>query len=60
MTFKTPDGVDYAVASFIDRNPSTRELSGDIYDSISKWVKNGEYLTVEFDIDNYSVTIIPP
>ena len=69
LTFKTPDVVDYAIEDLDpvdDQNledlgeseAEAEDLKDDIRRSCEKWVKNGEYLTVEIDTETGTCTPI--
>ena len=43
VTFKTPDAIDYAIEDFEE------EQKEDAKDFLETFVRNGEYITIEFD-----------
>ena len=56
VTFKTPDAVDYAVINALENEPNADSVE-DIKDIISNWVKYDEYVTIEFDTENFTATV---
>jgi len=54
ITFKTPDAMENALA-----NANVPEEQKDrIYDRLSDWIKYGEYVNIEFDLDANTATVI--
>lgn len=54
ITFKCPDAVPCALFGVSEINKETVE------ESISKWIKYGEYIKVEFDTDAGTATVLRP
>lgn len=57
LTFKTPDVVDDAVRRYMQEVDEDREL--EIEAACAKWIRYGEYLTVEIDTETGTCTPIP-
>jgi len=57
LTFKTPDVIDQALDQMADYGvlPSQMELA---QERLYKWIKGGEYLTVEYDTDNDILEVV--
>ncbi len=55
ITFKTPDAVRYALE---DANLNQDEEDV-ILEKLSKWIKYEELVTIEFDLENGTATVIP-
>lgn len=53
LTFKTPDVVFYAINDIEGEEGIQAERA------IGKWVKQGEYITVEVDTEKETCTVIP-
>ncbi len=53
VTFKTPDAVDYAVDEY------GLEHKDEIKETARKFVTYGEYITVEFDTETQTATVVP-
>ena len=69
ITFKTPDAVDDALeqefaTNYEEDSPSDRdeerveEMKETARNTIEKFVRCGEYITVEFDTDNDTATVL--
>jgi len=60
VTFKTPDAVSYALDRVLDCNdPEEFEQAEVAQKAIDKFVRYGEYITVEFDTDKGTATVVP-
>ena len=70
VTFKSPDAVyqstvdaaSDAAHHIIDdeeRDQAMSDIRTDLMDFSDKWVRYGEYITIEFDTDNKTATVIP-
>ena len=70
ITFKTPDAVERAVAEAVryeqlpefpvDGEQDQREiLTQDANDVVSKFIKYGEYVTIEIDTDTKTAIVLP-
>ena len=70
VTFKTPDAVTDAVkeaaeqevSEIVDaeeRSIQQSELAEQLSDFASTWVKYEEYITVEFDTEKGTATVVP-
>lgn len=57
LTFKTPDVIDQFLDNLILEDDGVWNKEN-IKDKLSKWIKYGEYITIEFDIDNQTATVI--
>lgn len=53
VTFKTPDAVYYAVDEY------GQEHKEEIEETASKFVSYGEYVTIEFDTETKTATVVP-
>lgn len=69
VTFKTPDAIDsaareLAIAEVGEHQDDREDIErmSDEYESakkkLQKWISGGEYLTVEFDLDAMTATVI--
>lgn len=63
---KTPDAVHYAMEAAAKREPSQLpddderdERLADAKDALDKWFEYGECLTVEFDTEAMTATVLP-
>lgn len=56
MTFKDPDGV---WDSLKDAGYDPNDLPTDVDNLVGKYIEFSEYLTIEFDIENESVRVVP-
>lgn len=54
VTMKTPDALQYAIEEASD-DP---ELRSQMEDLASEWMKYGEYITVEFNTDTKTCTVV--
>ena len=52
VMFKTPDVLDY----ILEENTDSAEQIQEIAD---KFIEYGEYITIEFDTDKQSATVVP-
>lgn len=72
ITFKDPDGVSDCVTEAVEnelkhilrepervRNAAEEAYSEEINEFIETWVEYGEYLTVEFDTEEGTATVVP-
>lgn len=64
VTFKTPDAVDNAFARAADNACQEEfidliELDNCVENCVSKFVKNGEYVSIMFDDETMTATVIP-
>jgi hypothetical protein len=63
--FKTPDAVHYAAeeavneASAVLDKYEAKEKIEDIKDQLSKWVRYGESVTIEFDLETNTARVVP-
>jgi hypothetical protein len=53
ITFKTPDAVDYAV------DEHGQEFKEEIKKTTNKFVRYGELVTIEFDTETQTATVLP-
>lgn len=53
LTFKTPDVIDYAVEDIEEEDEQA-----DVRNACEKWVKYGEYVTIEIDTDKGTATVL--
>lgn len=53
ITFKTPDAVDYAV------DEHGQEFKEEIKETAQKFVRYGELVTIEFDTETQTATVLP-
>lgn len=61
VIFKTPDAVEYATERLLQdvSNYETREeLRQDIKEVTDKYIKYGEYITVEFNTEDKTATVV--
>jgi hypothetical protein len=62
FTFKSPDAVDRAIAESLDSFNISVELEEDfeedLRDDLRSWFKYGEYVTVEFDTDTKTMSVV--
>lgn len=72
ITFKTPDAISHVVRELAEKynvpKPNPATLQGDISDTqdladsvhafTSNWIKHGEYVTIEFDTDAGTATVL--
>ncbi len=63
---KTPDAVHYAMEAVAEREPSSEpddelrdERIADAKDALDKWFKYGECLSIEFDTEAMTATVLP-
>jgi len=54
LTFKTPDVVDDAI-----EQDGLEDYEVEIHKACDKWVRYGEYLTVEVDTEAGTATVLP-
>ncbi len=47
VMFKTPDAVDYAIEEIVEDHGGT--IGDAVKESLSKWIRYGEVITIEFD-----------
>ncbi len=61
VTFKTPDAVEYAIKDIISDIDSDEgeEQFAEAKEATEKWVKYGELVTVEFNTEAGTATVIP-
>jgi hypothetical protein len=72
VTFKTPDALEYAAqeVSVVEARQQAEhdgatfyDAQGEAYDAAiefgKKWVKYGEYVTIEFDTEAGTATVVP-
>ncbi|MHC4649006.1 MAG: hypothetical protein ACYTBJ_26425 [Planctomycetota bacterium] len=52
VTFKTPDVLEYALEDVPEED---RDM---VEDKCRRWVKHGEYVTIQIDIENDTATVI--
>jgi len=55
MTFKTPDVVD----DTLERLPLTPDEQENAREFLRKFIKYGEYITIEFDTETAEAKVIP-
>lgn len=53
VTFKTPDAVDYAIEDL------SEEEQEEAKETARKFVEYGEYITVKFDTETQTATVVP-
>jgi hypothetical protein len=53
VTFKTPDATDHAVEYL------NEDEAAEMREFLSRWIKHGEYVTIEFDKSDGSARVIP-
>jgi hypothetical protein len=53
ITFKTPDAVDYAL-----KDIESKEEQEDVKNFLSKFISGGEYITICFDTDVETATVV--
>ncbi len=69
ITFKTPDAISEAIDTFLEERPwchsycpehcdNPDEVSREMRSVAEEYVKYGEYLTVEFDTEAKTATVI--
>lgn len=57
ITFKDPDGVSNAI---LEKRAEDSSLDAEyISNKLSEWIKWDEYITVEFDTEANTATVIP-
>ena len=60
VTFKTPDAVNEAVEEALqgatDQFVETRAT--ELKRKLSKWINYGEYVTIEFDLEDSTATVL--
>jgi hypothetical protein len=54
ISFKTPDVVDYAVEDCVDEED--KEF---LTEFLSQWIKDGEYVSLEFDTEKGTAVVLP-
>lgn len=62
VTMKTPDALDYAIKDAVDGNPipdERDELEYEAHEKMAYWFRSSEYLTVEFDTEAMTATVLP-
>ena len=71
ITLKDPDGIDNSIKeyakSLFDNLPLTEEEKSDcaynresvLHSDLEKWIKYGEYITIEFDLVKKTATVVP-
>ena len=71
ITLKDPDGVDNSIReyakSLFDNLPLSEEEKNDcaytregvLHSELEKWIKYGEYITIEFDLVKKTATVVP-
>jgi len=60
VVFKTPDVVDMAIQEAIGSGTDElTEMREQIEEALSKFVRWGEQITVEFDIEAGTATVVP-
>jgi hypothetical protein len=64
VTFKCPDAVDCAIKDAVDAldltSDDAMDVSEDIRGKVTPWIKYGEYVTIEFDTDANTATVVKP
>lgn len=66
ITFKSPDAFDYAITEAVKEYEKSRELTEEQFDEAdeylrefaSKWVEWSEYITIEFDTELGTATVV--
>ena len=65
VTFKTPDALDYALEEAGFKNNENLDCPEEDLDkweaakkTISKWIKYGEVVTIEFDLDAKTARVV--
>jgi hypothetical protein len=63
LTFKTPNATDAIVdqldAEYNDDSEEKQEMKEAMEDVAEKFVEYDEYVTIEFDTDGQSATVVP-
>jgi len=61
ITFKTPDAVSQALHEEVDTGDldefEAREMLDQYESELGKWVEHGEYVTIDFDLDEGTATV---
>lgn len=58
LIFKTPDVVDMAIDNMYGE-PLEEEQVSEIKQKLSKWIKYGEILKLEYDSETNEITVCP-
>lgn len=61
VTMKTPEALDYALEDAFADNPLPEEredMKREAREKLAKWFKYGEYLTIEFDTEAVTATVL--
>lgn len=62
ITFKNPDAIDDAIDETVDwlQLPveEEHEIKEKIKTQLSKWISYGEYVNLEFDLDNETAIVL--
>lgn len=67
VTFKTPDAIDFALQGLpeIEALPDSEygdygkeDFKNEIKKKLAKWVKYGELITIEFDLDDMTARVV--
>ena len=67
INFKTPDAVDCAICDALEREEENWHMNDEqkdeteerLKEDLNKWIEYGECLTVEYDSDKHSISIVP-
>lgn len=62
VTFKTPDAAYYEVKSIVENEPDEDkqlELKESLHDFLEKFIKYGEVITIQFDTEAGTATVVP-
>jgi hypothetical protein len=65
ITFKDPDGVFEAIKQYVDDTYKNSDeltklaLEFDTERELKKWIEYGEYVSIEFDLDEGTAEVVP-
>lgn len=63
ITFKTPDALDAAFDQYCEPTKNdtsiTMQYEEGVVDTLNKFIKYGEQVTIEFDFDAGTATVVP-
>lgn len=58
VTFKTPDAIDSSIEEMADALEEFELFKKELKEFTNQWVTYGEYVTIEFNTDNNTATVI--
>lgn len=59
LTFKSPDSLAYALSCLhLEYEDLTDEEKEEIEGKLTKWIRYGELITIEFDLENNTATVL--